>query len=787
MIFKELILKNFKSHINSRVKFDQGTTLILGENGAGKSSIFEGINFALYKKYNTKSLNDLINSKADNMSVTLHFLVGNKEFKVTRTRNHSKSTAELYVLQDDDFEKIVSGDKEVNSHIEELLQIDAGLFLNAIYIKQGEIDSIVTQKSAERKKNISKLLRLDNLETAYKQMPNIISTYELQRTHLQAQINNNIEDDKDELLAQNKELTKSKQEIDNQISVININLKNVRDSIADQKTKSVLYQQASAERAKKSAELEVLINNESRLKKQIDSFTQYDNIINTYIDVADSLRLCDQLEHFYHELQSYESHKQDVIRKQESYLTKIMRLNEIGVVYDVNDIVTRDSYDREKIDALLNKINIDVEQTEAALVSTNNNINDMQNKIVLLKQSLDNTRQAISTVEGVDGVCPICNSSIDDDKKNILLSNYNILIEDNTGKLDKLQKEYNILCNEKNELTVMKSEKTDFQEYIINSEVLYNEIDHCIEEQNQYDSNILEVSSHISSIQEQLNLNNYDELAAFKQKLFNDQELYNEAQFAVKNKEEVEHQYQDLLLKKQSIQNDIDGFDKKLSEINYNADLLESQQKQESELQEQYYSMLKESGDLANQIKYNNMTLNNIDEEIQNNKQNQKEIEKLDDFIKFLKNIRENYGKDGLQKTIRLSFRPQIQKYTQEFFSKFGFDYSSLTITDDYDIVISGAAGDSDVSMISGGERIAVALAFRLGIAQAVIANKIETIMLDEPTVFLDEYRKQEFIQVIQNISLVPQLIIITHDAELVNAASSIINVEKQDGISVVS
>ena len=40
MIFKELILKNFKSHINSRVKFDQGTTLILGENGAGKSSIF---------------------------------------------------------------------------------------------------------------------------------------------------------------------------------------------------------------------------------------------------------------------------------------------------------------------------------------------------------------------------------------------------------------------------------------------------------------------------------------------------------------------------------------------------------------------------------------------------------------------------------------------------------------------------------------------------------------------------------------------------------------------------
>ena len=54
MIFKKLTLKNFKSHINTEVEFNKGTTIILGDNGAGKSSIFEGINFALYKKYNTK-------------------------------------------------------------------------------------------------------------------------------------------------------------------------------------------------------------------------------------------------------------------------------------------------------------------------------------------------------------------------------------------------------------------------------------------------------------------------------------------------------------------------------------------------------------------------------------------------------------------------------------------------------------------------------------------------------------------------------------------------------------
>ena len=48
MIFNNLKLKNFKSHVNSSINFEKGVTLVLGENGAGKSSIFEAITFALF-------------------------------------------------------------------------------------------------------------------------------------------------------------------------------------------------------------------------------------------------------------------------------------------------------------------------------------------------------------------------------------------------------------------------------------------------------------------------------------------------------------------------------------------------------------------------------------------------------------------------------------------------------------------------------------------------------------------------------------------------------------------
>ena len=39
MIFKRLRLKNFKSYANEVINFDKGITVIIGQNGAGKSSI----------------------------------------------------------------------------------------------------------------------------------------------------------------------------------------------------------------------------------------------------------------------------------------------------------------------------------------------------------------------------------------------------------------------------------------------------------------------------------------------------------------------------------------------------------------------------------------------------------------------------------------------------------------------------------------------------------------------------------------------------------------------------
>jgi exonuclease SbcC len=101
-----------------------------------------------------------------------------------------------------------------------------------------------------------------------------------------------------------------------------------------------------------------------------------------------------------------------------------------------------------------------------------------------------------------------------------------------------------------------------------------------------------------------------------------------------------------------------------------------------------------------------------------------------------------------------------------------------------YDVY--GPVGKTTLDMISGGERIAVALALRLGITKALSGGTLELIMLDEPTIHLDTFRRSELIDILKRMSIIPQMIIVTHDVDLEEAAENIIKVEKVEEISRV-
>ena len=197
MIFNRLELKNFKSHANTTLDFNPGISLIVGENGAGKSTIFEAITFALFKVYSTKTITDLVRSNKNinekmEMMVKLTFYSNGNEYRVersvTQTKSSSKSTSELYQITTDRDVMLASGNKQVDQEIENILSMDSSTFLNAIHIRQGEIADLIDKTPATRKKLIGKLLKLEELEKAYENIPKISEEYKTRKAVLKDRI-----------------------------------------------------------------------------------------------------------------------------------------------------------------------------------------------------------------------------------------------------------------------------------------------------------------------------------------------------------------------------------------------------------------------------------------------------------------------------------------------------------------------------------------------------------------------------------------------------------------------
>jgi len=167
-----------------------------------------------------------------------------------------------------------------------------------------------------------------------------------------------------------------------------------------------------------------------------------------------------------------------------------------------------------------------------------------------------------------------------------------------------------------------------------------------------------------------------------------------------------------------------------------------------------------------------------------------KEEKKLDDFVKLLNNIRKAYGKDGIQKMIRARAGPLLERSTRDFFERFNLAYSDIKLDDDYNISVIGPAGEQDIDQISGGERVALAIALRLAIAQ-VLSGRVETIIMDEPTTHLDEIRRKELVNILNSFfreggKIIPQMLIISHHREIEDVADVIYSVDKVDEFSRV-
>ena len=136
----------------------------------------------------------LSGAAANSMSVELEFESKGRHYKVVREKKSNlKSSIYKKTSSDGDYVHICTGDKEVANEIQQILDIDSDLFLNAIYIRQGEIAQLVDKTPAEKKLLIAKLLGIDSLEKSWKNLLPIINDYENELAVLKGKLYNSDE------------------------------------------------------------------------------------------------------------------------------------------------------------------------------------------------------------------------------------------------------------------------------------------------------------------------------------------------------------------------------------------------------------------------------------------------------------------------------------------------------------------------------------------------------------------------------------------------------------------
>ncbi|MBS7613377.1 AAA family ATPase, partial [Candidatus Bathyarchaeota archaeon] len=191
MILKKVYVENFISHRSSKIEFDYGVNVITGPNGAGKTSILDAISFGLFNVHSRGRNENLIHRNADKSRITVEFNEGGVdyivEWDIDRRRRQTRGI--LSRIQNSGKSIIARGGGQIiTPEVEKTLGIDKHLFLQSIYIQQGEIERLITTTPADRKQIISKLLGIEDLEKAYQQMREIINEYQNTASRLDTEL-----------------------------------------------------------------------------------------------------------------------------------------------------------------------------------------------------------------------------------------------------------------------------------------------------------------------------------------------------------------------------------------------------------------------------------------------------------------------------------------------------------------------------------------------------------------------------------------------------------------------
>ncbi|MGW6586429.1 AAA family ATPase [Streptomyces globisporus] len=163
-----LTLTGFRSYPAQTTIDFTGKSLVavLGDTGAGKSSLLDAIAFALFRKssWDAKEPRQLIADGALAMSVELTFVHDGRNWRVHRTMHATNPNAGRHHLKNLDTGEETDGATAVDNRIKTVLQMSYDTFLRVGLLPQGKFDQLLTAAPKERSERLRELFGAESLE-----------------------------------------------------------------------------------------------------------------------------------------------------------------------------------------------------------------------------------------------------------------------------------------------------------------------------------------------------------------------------------------------------------------------------------------------------------------------------------------------------------------------------------------------------------------------------------------------------------------------------------------------
>ncbi|HED06458.1 MAG TPA: hypothetical protein ENI61_07225 [Ignavibacteria bacterium] len=256
---------------------------------------------------------------------------------------------------------------------------------------------------------------------------------------------------------------------------------------------------------------------------------------------------------------------------------------------------------------------------------------------------------------------------------------------------------------------------------------------------------------------------------------------------------------------KTKIQSDAFVLDRTTNEI---VQLLEQIEEQKSksamfnQSQEIFNNTKKKFQNINEIIRVKEITLATKEKEIELRKKRLEELsfdiknkEKIREEINFLKGL-QNWIQNNFitminitEKKVMTQLRNEFSIIFTEWFSMLASDSLSVRLDEDFTPIITNQDYEIDYDFLSGGERTATALAYRLSLNQVLNSrSQIKTkdiVILDEPTDGFAAEQIDKMRDIFEQLNA-EQTILVSHEEKMEGFVDHVIRVKK-DGVSVIS